>query len=72
VLVIDDDADIRASLTELLERAGLSVEQPEEGGSGLEPPQDSPRLACSTYRCRSRRLADAERSGTSGEVPVRC
>jgi DNA-binding response OmpR family regulator len=35
VLVIDDDADIRGLVAELLQRAGLSVEQAEDGRSGL-------------------------------------
>lgn len=35
VLVIDDDADIRGLVAELLERAGLSVEQAEDGRAGL-------------------------------------
>src|SRR6266566_4757175 len=35
VLVIDDDADIRRLVAELLGRAGLSVEQAENGRSGL-------------------------------------
>ncbi len=35
VLVIDDDADIRALVAELLGRAGLSVDQAEDGRSGL-------------------------------------
>jgi DNA-binding response OmpR family regulator len=34
-LVIDDDADIRGLVAELLERAGLSVEQAEDGRAGL-------------------------------------
>src|SRR5947199_6086952 len=35
VLVIDDDGDIRRLVAELLGRAGLSVEQAEDGRSGL-------------------------------------
>jgi DNA-binding response OmpR family regulator len=35
VLVIDDDADIRGLVAELLGRAGLSVEQAEDGRAGL-------------------------------------
>src|SRR6266581_590181 len=35
VLVIDDDRDIRRLVAELLGRAGLSVEQAEDGRSGL-------------------------------------
>src|SRR3989442_8662627 len=35
VLVIDDDTDIRALVSELLERAGLAVEQAPDGRSGL-------------------------------------
>ena len=35
ILVIDDDADIRGLVAALLERAGLSVEQAEDGRSGL-------------------------------------
>jgi DNA-binding response OmpR family regulator len=35
VLVIDDDGDIRALVADLLGRAGLSVEQAEDGRSGL-------------------------------------
>jgi DNA-binding response OmpR family regulator len=42
VLVIDDDADIRGLLTELLERAGLSVEQAEDGRSGLRALHKTP------------------------------
>ena len=34
-LVIDDDADIRGLVAELLERAGLSVDQAEDGRAGL-------------------------------------
>jgi DNA-binding response OmpR family regulator len=34
-LVIDDDPDIRGLVAELLERAGLSVEQAEDGRAGL-------------------------------------
>ena len=42
VLVIDDDADIRGLVTELLERAGLSVEQAEDGRSGLRALHKTP------------------------------
>src|SRR5947199_2090040 len=42
VLVIDDDADIRALVAELLGRAGLSVEQAEDGRSGLRALHKSP------------------------------
>src|ERR1043166_10037571 len=35
VLVIDDDADIRLLLRELLERAGYTVDEAEDGKSGL-------------------------------------
>ena len=35
VLVIDDDADIRGLVAELLGRAGLSVQQAEDGRAGL-------------------------------------
>src|SRR3989441_9993054 len=35
VLVIDDDNDIRALVSELLERAGMAVEQAPDGRSGL-------------------------------------
>src|SRR6266536_6529518 len=42
VLVIDDDADIRCLVTELLERAGLSVEQAEDGRYGLRALHKTP------------------------------
>jgi len=42
VLVIDDDADIRALVAELLGRAGLSVEQAEDGRSGLRALHKTP------------------------------
>jgi DNA-binding response OmpR family regulator len=42
VLVIDDDADIRGLVAELLGRAGLSVEQAEDGRSGLRALHNSP------------------------------
>jgi DNA-binding response OmpR family regulator len=42
VLVIDDDADIRGLVVELLERAGLSVEQAEDGRSGLRALHKTP------------------------------
>jgi len=42
VLVIDDDANIRGLVTELLERAGLSVEQAEDGRSGLRALHKTP------------------------------
>jgi DNA-binding response OmpR family regulator len=42
VLVIDDDADIRALVAELLERAGLSVEQAEDGRAGLRALHKTP------------------------------
>src|SRR5438094_10146312 len=42
VLVIDDDADIRGLVAELLERAGLSVEQAEDGRSGLRALHKTP------------------------------
>jgi DNA-binding response OmpR family regulator len=35
VLVIDDDGDIRRLVAELLKRAGLTVEEAEDGRSGL-------------------------------------
>jgi len=35
VLVIDDDGDIRRLVAELLRRAGLTVEEAEDGRSGL-------------------------------------
>src|SRR5207249_10104993 len=38
----DDDADIRGLVTELLERAGLSVEQAEDGRSGLRALHKTP------------------------------
>ncbi|MDX6408947.1 MAG: hypothetical protein QOE13_2018 [Gaiellaceae bacterium] len=42
VLVIDDDADIRALVTELLKRAGLSVAQAEDGRAGLRALHQAP------------------------------
>ena len=42
VLVIDDDADIRGLVAELLGRAGLSVEQAEDGRSGLRALHQTP------------------------------
>ena len=42
VLVIDDDADIRGLVAELLGRAGLSVEQAENGRSGLRALNETP------------------------------
>ena len=42
VLVIDDDADIRALVAELLGLAGLSVEQAEDGRSGLRALHKTP------------------------------
>jgi DNA-binding response OmpR family regulator len=42
VLVIDDDADIRALVAELLGRAGLSVDQAEDGRSGLRALHKTP------------------------------
>src|SRR5436189_960525 len=40
--VIDDGGDIRRLVAELLERAGLSVEQAEDGRSGLRALHKSP------------------------------
>ena len=42
VLVIDDDADIRGLVAELLGRAGLSVEQAEDGRAGLRALHQTP------------------------------
>jgi DNA-binding response OmpR family regulator len=42
VLVIDDDADIRGLVVELLQRAGLSVEQAEDGRAGLRALHKTP------------------------------
>ncbi|MGB8003996.1 MAG: response regulator transcription factor [Gaiellaceae bacterium] len=42
VLVIDDDADIRGLVAELLGRAGLSVEQAEDGRAGLRALHNMP------------------------------
>jgi DNA-binding response OmpR family regulator len=42
VLVIDDDADIRALVTELLKRAGMSVEQAVDGRAGLRALHEAP------------------------------
>jgi DNA-binding response OmpR family regulator len=42
VLVIDDDADIRALVGELLRRAGLSVEEAPDGRAGLRAFHQSP------------------------------
>jgi DNA-binding response OmpR family regulator len=42
VLVIDDDADVRGLVAELLGRAGLSVEQAEDGRSGLRALHKTP------------------------------
>jgi DNA-binding response OmpR family regulator len=42
VLVIDDDADIRGLVAELLGRAGLSVEQAEDGRAGLRALHETP------------------------------
>jgi DNA-binding response OmpR family regulator len=42
VLVIDDDADIRGLVAKLLERAGLSVEQAEDGRAGLRALHKTP------------------------------
>src|SRR6267143_897660 len=42
ILVIDDDADIRGLVADLLERAGLSVEQAEDGRSGLRALHKTP------------------------------
>jgi DNA-binding response OmpR family regulator len=42
VLVIDDDADIRGLVAKLLERAGLSVQQAEDGRLGLRALHETP------------------------------
>jgi DNA-binding response OmpR family regulator len=42
VLVIDDDADVRALVAELLGRAGLSVEEAPDGRAGLRALHKSP------------------------------
>lgn len=42
ILVIDDDADIRGLVADLLGRAGLSVEQAEDGRSGLRALHKTP------------------------------
>jgi DNA-binding response OmpR family regulator len=42
VLVIDDDADIRRLVAELLKRAGLLVEQAEDGRAGLRALHNTP------------------------------
>src|SRR5437762_3251843 len=42
VLVVDDDADIRALVVELLERAGLDVDQASDGRAGLRAFHQSP------------------------------
>jgi DNA-binding response OmpR family regulator len=42
VLVIDDDADIRSLVSELLRRAGLSVEEAPDGRAGLRAFHQSP------------------------------
>ena len=42
VLVIDDDPDIRGLVAKLLERAGLSVEQAEDGRAGLRALHKTP------------------------------
>ena len=42
VLVIDDDADIRALVAELLGRAGMTVEEAPDGRSGLRALHQSP------------------------------
>ena len=42
ILVIDDDADIRGLVAALLERAGLAVEQAEDGRSGLRALHKTP------------------------------
>src|ERR687884_2387315 len=42
VLVIDDDDDIRALVAELLQRAGLEVEQASDGRAGLRAFHQSP------------------------------
>jgi DNA-binding response OmpR family regulator len=42
VLVIDDDADIRRLVAELLRRAGLLVEQAEDGRAGLRALHNTP------------------------------
>src|SRR6266545_4456945 len=42
VLVIDDDEDIRALVAELLARAGMTVEEAEDGRSGLRALHKSP------------------------------
>src|SRR6266498_5235272 len=42
VLVIDDDADIRALVAELLRRAGLAVEEAADGRAGLRALHQSP------------------------------
>ena len=42
VLVIDDDADIRGLVAELLGRAGHSVEQAEDGHAGLRALHETP------------------------------
>ena len=42
VLVIDDDEDIRALVAELLERAGITVQQAPDGRSGLRALHQTP------------------------------
>src|SRR5438093_7198568 len=42
VLVIDDDADVRALVKELLTRAGLTVEEAPDGRAGLRKLHGSP------------------------------
>src|ERR671923_116371 len=42
VLVIDDDDDIRSLVAELLQRAGLEVDQAADGRSGLRAFHQSP------------------------------
>src|SRR4029077_11653971 len=42
VLVIDDDPDIRGLVAELLDRAGFTVEQAEDGRAGLRALHRSP------------------------------
>lgn len=46
VLVVDDDPDVRESISELLDTAGYSTVQAANGQKALEILKDAPRLPC--------------------------
>ena len=73
VLVVDDDADIRGLVRELLERAGYDVVEAPDGNEGLrlfyaeQPDLVDPRR----LDARARRLGDA-RADPRAERRARC